>query len=101
MKHGFLNHASFFQVLEDDALQQSEGDAGVPHALGVYHHDGATGTHAQTGCFTAFHARGAEEESFALQERGQSGVDRAASAILVAEVAGTDQHVPGVRLHLG
>lgn len=71
MKHGLLDDTPVAEVFDDDAFEQGGRDASVPDALGVDDDDRATGAHAEARGLTAFDALGAEEEAFALEQRGE------------------------------
>src|SRR6185503_7407389 len=85
MKNRLIDDAAALQMLDDDALQQRGRDASVPDAIGVHDHDRATSAHAQTRRLAALHAIRPEEQSLALQQRGQETVQLLSAPIGRAE----------------
>ena len=99
MKDRLLHDAPIAQVLDDDALEQRRGHAGVPDALRVHDDDRTAGAHAETGRLATLHATRTEEQPFALEQARERRVERAALAVRRAEAADADEHVARIRLH--
>src|SRR5215213_2338774 len=75
VKHGFLDHATVPEVLDDDALEQLGGHARVPDALRVDDDDGTAGADSQTGRLAALHPARPEEQVLALKQLGEQAVE--------------------------
>ena len=101
MNHGFVNDSATLEMLHDNALQQQGGDVAVPHAFRVHDDDRPAAAHAEAGRLAALDAGGAEQQSFALEERRQQCVESATAPIGGAEAARAYQHVSRIGLHDG
>lgn len=100
MEHRLLDYPAAAKMLDDDALEQLGCDSGVPDALRIDHDDGAASADAQTRCLTAFHAVGAEQQVFSLEERRQQAIQLTPAPIRRAETARAHEHMAAVRIHL-
>jgi hypothetical protein len=76
MKHSLVHDATISQMLDDDALEQSRSDPGIPDALRVHDDDRTAGAYTETGGLAALHSPRAEEQSLALEQTRQQGVER-------------------------
>ena len=81
MKHSLFDRPAALEMLDHDSLQQFRGDGLVPHAFWIHDDDRAFGADAEAWRFAALHARGAEEQSFPLEQTGQLRIKRSTPTI--------------------
>jgi len=99
MKDGLLDDLALLEVLHHDSLQQCRRHPSVPDPFGIHHQDRSPFADAEAGGFAPFHAGGAKEEPFALEELGKEGVERAPFTVGGAIPARAYENVTGIRFH--
>ena len=99
MKDRLFHHATIAKMLDDDALEERRGNAGIPDTLRIHHHDRSAGAHAETGSLAALHPARTEEQTFALEQTREGSVQRSALAVRRAEPTDAHKHVARIRLH--
>ena len=99
VEDGFFHNSAVLEMLDDDPVEELRGDVMIPDAVGVDDENGAIFADAEAWGLAPFDAGGAEEEVFALEERGELAVEGAATAIGGAVSTGADEDVTRVRFH--
>ena len=99
MDDGLLDDLAVSQMLDNYPLEEARSHLSIPYSFRVHDHDRPAAAHAKAWGLAALHAGGAEEQTFALQQRRKQRVECAAAAIGGAEAASAHQHVSRVWLH--
>ena len=99
MEHRLVHHLPVAEMLDDDALEQCGRHSGVPNSFRVDDDDRSAGADAEARRLAALDPPWPEEQSLAMQQASQFGVQHAPFAIRRAKAPHADENVVRVRLH--
>jgi hypothetical protein len=86
-------------MLDDNALEQRGCNCAIPHAFRIHDDNRATLADSETRSLSALHTRWAEEQSFALKQRGEERIQCPTAPLRGAEPTRADDDVPRIRFH--
>ena len=99
MNYCLVDNPTVAQMLCHNPLQEHRRYVPIPNSFRVHDHDRTAAAHAKAWGLPPFHAGGAEEQAFALQQHREQRVECAPAAIRGAEAARAYQHMSRVWLH--
>ena len=100
MEDCVLYRTPIFQVLDDYSLEQFRSHVRIPDSLWIHNHNRTAAAHSEARCLASFYAIRAKQQVLALQQVRESRIQFASTTIGRAEIAGADENVVRVTLHL-
>jgi hypothetical protein len=99
MEDCFLHDVTTLEVLHYYPLEKLGSHAGVPHTFGIDNDYRPTLAHSKAWSLAALYPIRSEQQSFALKQRRQQRIQRAAAPFRRAIPTGADDDVAGIRFH--
>ena len=81
MENRLVDGATALQVLDNNPVQQLRRDTRIPDPVRIHHHNRTSCADAEARRLATFHSRWPEEQSFALQQACELGIECASTTI--------------------